>query len=60
MSDKEFLKSIYLRMKCMHGENPNVDYMHKLASIINATDKNIDTPNTGHRIKPEPEDEVLL
>ncbi len=31
---KEFLNFIYKRMENVHGENPNVDYMHRLKEII--------------------------
>lgn len=34
MSDYEFLQWIYDRLQHTHGENPNVDYMLKLKSII--------------------------
>ncbi len=44
MPDKEFLEWIYLRLK-RHGENPNVDYMHKLKNIIKNYDPVKVTPN---------------
>lgn len=37
MTDKEFLQWIFNRLKNVHGENPNLDYMRKLKSLI---DKN--------------------
>lgn len=33
-SDAEFLEWLYVRMVGIHGENPNIDYMCKLNSII--------------------------
>ena len=45
MIDKDFLQWIYNRLKSVHGENPNFDYMHKLKSIIEATDPDKVTPN---------------
>lgn len=45
MKDREFLQWIHARLECVHGENINVDYMHKLRAIIHNTDKDIDTPN---------------
>ena len=44
MKDQEFLAWIYSRLK-MHGENPNVDYMHKLKNIIENYDPAKITPN---------------
>lgn len=38
MFDKEFLQWLYDRLHHIHGESVNVDYMHKLKSIIEATD----------------------
>lgn len=49
MKDREFLVWIHSRLVHVHGENPNVDYMHKLMAIIGATDLGKVTPNT---IKP--------
>ena len=45
MTDKEFLKWIHNRLTVVHHENENYDYMHKLRSIINATDQEKITPN---------------
>ena len=47
MKDKEFLQWIHNRMAWVHGENPSVDYMHKLRAVIAATDESIETPNAG-------------
>ena len=45
MRDKEFLKWIHNRMIHVHNENPNVDYLHKLRSIIDFIDEDVTTPN---------------
>lgn len=37
MTDKEFLSWIYARLVKVHGEEPLMDYMHKLSAIISAT-----------------------
>jgi len=37
MTDKEFLQWIHGRLVDVHGENPNMDYMHRLQSIIETT-----------------------
>lgn len=34
MSDTEFLQWLHDRLKNVHGENPNVDYMIRLREII--------------------------
>ncbi len=34
MTDTEFLNWIYERLVHVHGESPNVDYMHRLKRII--------------------------
>ncbi len=36
-NDKEFLNWIYKRLKYVHEENENCDYMRRLASIIDKT-----------------------
>lgn len=46
MKDKEFLKWLHARLEHVHGENPLVDYMHKLRAIIHATDDCQSSPNT--------------
>jgi len=46
MRDKEFLTWIYMRLKKVYDENPNVDYMCKLISIIEAYPEDKITPNT--------------
>ena len=46
MYDKEFLQCIHERLRVVHGENRNVDYMCKLRSIIEAYDPKTLTPNT--------------
>jgi len=45
MFDKEFLQWIYDRMHKVHGENMDLDYMHKLKSIIDATPDKQLTPS---------------
>lgn len=50
MNDKEFLAWLHERLEHQHGENPHVDYMHKLRAIIkaippNQITKSIDTGN---------------
>lgn len=45
MNDKQFLKWIHDRLKEVHGENENYDYMHKLRNIIRATPGDQETPN---------------
>lgn len=47
MKDRDFLTWLHERLEFQHGENPNVDYMQKLRSIIVATDPDQLTPNTG-------------
>ena len=36
MKDRKFLAWLHERLRYQHGENPNVDYMHRLRSIISA------------------------
>ena len=43
MKDKDFLEWIYSRLKNVHGENPNVDYMHKLRAVCKSTDPGKET-----------------
>lgn len=45
MKDREFLTWIHKRLEKVHGESPNVDYMHKLRAIIRATPLDQETPN---------------
>lgn len=45
MNDKKFLIWIHERLQYIHGENKNVDYMHKLRSIIESIDEEQITPN---------------
>ncbi len=47
MHDREFLLWLWNRLKGVHGENPNVDYMNKLWSIMHATPCDQLTPNIG-------------
>lgn len=51
MKDKAFLQFIHGRLKSVHGENENFDYMLKLQSIIDAMDPDACTPNV---LKPLP------
>ena len=46
MKDKEFLEWIWYRLYQVHGEDPFVDYMAKLWSIIEEYDNEKITPNT--------------
>ena len=45
MKDKDFLSWVHERLVYQHNENMNVDYMHKLRAIIDATPKDQETPN---------------
>ena len=45
MKDKEFLQWLHDRLVKLHGENVDVDYMHKLRAIVEATDEKQLTPN---------------
>ena len=56
MKDKEFLEWIWYRLYKVHGENPYIDYMSKLWSIIEGYDDEKITPNTkGKQHLEEPE-----
>jgi hypothetical protein len=44
-SDKSFLQWIHDRLRFVHAENENYDYMHKLRAIIAAMSGNESTPN---------------
>jgi hypothetical protein len=46
MEDKQFLTWLHERLEHVHGENPMVDFMGKLRSIIAATPAEQRTPNT--------------
>jgi len=43
--DAGFLQWIHDRMRFVHGENENYDYMHKLRAIIASVPSGRDTPN---------------
>ena len=45
MTDREFLQWVHDRMVFRYGENPAVDYMHKLRAVIAATSPDKSTPN---------------
>lgn len=45
MTDRVFLQAIHDRLIRTHGENPNMDYMHKLRAIIRSTPHDRETPN---------------
>lgn len=45
MTDKEFLRWIHARLE-LNGDDRNMDFMHKLRSIINALPSHQTTPNT--------------
>lgn len=45
MTDREFLMWTHERLEHIHGENPLMDYMHKLRAIIHATPASRETPN---------------
>jgi hypothetical protein len=45
ISDKGFLQWVHDRMRFVHGENENYDYMHKLRAIIAAMPAEQKTPN---------------
>lgn len=45
MPDREFLRWIHERL-VIHGDDPNLDFMHKLRSIITAIPEDRVTPNT--------------
>ena len=50
-TDREFLAWIHQRLVCIHGENPNYDYMYKLRAIIMATPSDQETPNMGNHLQ---------
>lgn len=45
MKDREFLAWIHYRLERVHGEDPYVDYMHRLRSIIRGIPTDQHTPN---------------
>jgi len=45
MKDKEFLLWLHDRLVYQHNENFNVDYMHRLRSIINDLPEDKETAN---------------
>lgn len=47
MKDREFLMWLHERLEHVHGEEPTVDYMHKLRAVIKATPTEQLTPNCG-------------
>lgn len=44
MKDKNFLMWLRNRLIEKHGENPNLDYMHKLQGIIDNYPKDKESP----------------
>lgn len=44
MNDKRFLQWVHDRLLAAEGCSPNVDYLHKLRSIIAVTPEEQDTP----------------
>lgn len=47
MKDREFLIWLHSRLERVHGENPNVDYMHKLRAVIGAIPAEQETISRG-------------
>lgn len=47
MKDQDFLVWLHERLEHVHGEHPQLDYMHKLRAIIKATPKDKVTPSCG-------------
>lgn len=47
MYDRLFLMWLHGRLEYVHGEDPCVDYMHKLRAIISDTPRDKFTPNAG-------------
>ena len=45
--DREFLQFIHDRLRYVHHENPNIDYMHHLRSIIQDTPSDKESPSIG-------------
>lgn len=47
MNDRDFLMWIHARLQHLHGEDPCVDYMHRLRAIIAGTNPEQRARNTG-------------
>lgn len=47
MKDRDFLMWIHARLEKVHGDDPLVDYMHKLRCVIHSMDADHETPNDG-------------
>ena len=56
--DAGFLQWLHDRMCFVHGENVNVDYMHKLRAIIASVPSGRDTPNVASVATPQATREV--
>ena len=48
MNDLEFMIWIHHRLTEVYGENPNVDYMHKLRAVIGSIPVDQVSPNMGN------------
>ena len=57
ISDREFLKWIHDRLQCIHGENPNHDYMVRLRKITMKMESKGTLWNTG---TPDTDRDVLV
>jgi hypothetical protein len=57
-ADRAFLQWVHDRMRFVHGENENVDYMHKLRAIIASVPPGRDTPNVASVAPPPTTREV--
>jgi len=51
MKDREFLMWIHDRLRDVHNEDENLDYMYKLRSIIDTIDADQITPNITKVVK---------
>lgn len=60
MKDRDFLIWLHARLETVHGEQPIVDYMHKLRAVITAIPADQDTPNDGRGKNGLPDLEVAL
>lgn len=47
MEDKMFLIWIHERLRLVHKESPNIDYMHKLREVIGIIPDKLITSNKG-------------
>jgi len=47
MTDQRFLLWLHSRLQHKHGEDPRIDFMHRLRAIIASTSADQDTPNDG-------------